>query len=108
MCHCLACQRRTGSVLSVQMRFPRAQVRIEGESRAWRRVAESGNTLEFHFCPTCGSTVYWLLDAMPDLVAVTVGNFADPTIPPPRYSVWEEHRHPWTTHIAAHPMENKK
>ena len=27
VCHCLACQRRTGSVFGMQARFPRAQVR---------------------------------------------------------------------------------
>ena len=30
ICHCLACQRRTGSVFGVQARWPREQARIEG------------------------------------------------------------------------------
>jgi len=34
----------------------------------------------------------------PELIAVRIGNFADPTFPPPRVSVWErDHRHPWVT-----------
>ena len=59
MCHCLECQRRTGAVISNQARFPREQVTIVGKATAWMRTAESGNALTFHFCPTCGSTVYW-------------------------------------------------
>jgi hypothetical protein len=106
MCHCIACQRRTGAPLSVQMRFPRSQVRASGRSSTWRRGAESGNTLEYHFCPDCGSTVWWTIDAQPDLIAVAVGMFADPSIPAPRFSVWERTRHGWTTHIASHPMEH--
>jgi hypothetical protein len=26
-------------------------------STAYRRIADSGNAIRFHFCPTCGSTV---------------------------------------------------
>ena len=59
MCHCLECQRRTGAVISNQARFRREQVTFAGKATAWMRTAESGNGLTFHFCPTCGSTVYW-------------------------------------------------
>jgi len=57
ICHCLECQRRTGAVISNQARFRREQVTFAGEAKEWRRTAESGNLLTFHFCPTCGSTV---------------------------------------------------
>jgi hypothetical protein len=59
MCHCLECQRRTGGVISNQARFRREQVSFAGKATAWMRMAESGNALTFHFCPICGSTVYW-------------------------------------------------
>jgi hypothetical protein len=97
MCHCLACQRRTGAVLSNQARFARKQVTVEGRATAWTRKAESGNTLTFHFCPVCGSTVYWDNTGFPDLVTVAIGTFADPGFPPPTVAVWEECRHPWVT-----------
>ena len=50
---------------------------------AWMRTAESGNALTFHFCPTCGSTVYWEGEGFPGYVAVAIGNFADPNFPAP-------------------------
>ena len=95
LCHCLECQRRTGAVISNQARFPRGQVAFVGHSTAWRRTAESGNVLTFHFCPTCGSTVYWENEGFPGIVAVAIGNFADPSFPAPTIAVWEESRHPW-------------
>jgi hypothetical protein len=55
----LECQRRTGAVISNQARFRREQVTFAGKATAWMRTAESGNALTFHFCPTCGCTVYW-------------------------------------------------
>ena len=97
VCHCTECQRRTGSVFGVQARFPASAVTIDGPSAGWTRTADSGNTIEFHFCPNCGSTVYYLPHAEPDLVAVAVGAFADAAFPAPRVSVYESRRHPWVT-----------
>jgi hypothetical protein len=97
MCHCLECQRRTGAVISNQARFRREQITFGGKSTAWRRTAESGNVLTFHFCPTCGSTVYWEGQGFPGYVAVAIGAFADQHFPPPTIAVWEESRHPWVT-----------
>jgi hypothetical protein len=95
MCHCLACQRRTGSAFGVQARWRADQVRIEGPSTIYVRTGDSGGVGTMHFCPTCGSTVYWTIDSMPDAVAVAVGAFADPSFPAPRISVYEARKHPW-------------
>src|SRR5262249_39101654 len=89
------CQRRTGAAISNQARFRREQVTFAGKSTAWMRTAESGNALTFHFCPTCGSTVYGEAEGFPGYVAVAMGNFADPNFPAPTIAVWEETRPPW-------------
>ena len=95
LCHCLACQRRTGAVISNQARFRREQVTFAGKSAEWMRTAESGNAMTFHFCPTCGSTVFWENDGFPGHITVAIGNFADPNFPAPTIAVWEQSRHPW-------------
>jgi hypothetical protein len=100
MCHCLECQRRTGAVISNQARFHREQVTFCGQATTWKRKAESGNALTFHFCPTCGSTVCWEGEGFPGYVAVAIGNFADPKFPAPTLAVWEESRHPWVSLLA--------
>lgn len=95
VCHCLACQRRTGSAFSVQARFARANVTIEGRSSLYVLAGDSGQKATFHFCPNCGATVYYHADQSPEVIAIPVGAFADPTFPPPVYSVYEERRHRW-------------
>ena len=95
VCHCLACQRRTGSVFAAQARFPLEAVILDGPSREFARTGDEGTTARFHFCPDCGDTVYYLMDAVPDAVAIPVGAFADPTFPPPQVEVYESRRHPW-------------
>src|ERR1700729_1821188 len=96
VCHCLACQRRTGSVFGVQSRFARERARILGRSSEFVRVSDEGDeTATFNFCPACGATVYYVVDSTPDVIAIPVGAFADPSFPPPRVSVWEERSHRW-------------
>jgi hypothetical protein len=95
ICHCLACQRRTGSAFSVQARFDAEQVRTEGRSIEYVRVSDKGEARIFSFCPECGTTVFYKTETAPELIAVPVGAFADPAFPAPTVSVWESRRHPW-------------
>jgi hypothetical protein len=98
MCHCLACQRRTGSPFGAQARFPADPVEITGRaSRYVRHSDEEDEERTFCFCPDCGATVYYTTAAAPDMVAVPVGAFADPSFPAPRISVWESRRHAWVS-----------
>jgi hypothetical protein len=107
ICHCLECQKRTGSVFATQARFARADVAIEGRSSQWTRIGDSGGGATFHFCPACGSTVYWEPAGIPELLYVAVGAFADPDFPPPRVSVYEERQHPWTLAVGELPLDHQ-
>lgn len=104
VCHCLACQRRTGSVFGAQARFAQEAVAISGVSKAFVRIGDEGTRLTFNFCPDCGATVYYEIPE--GFVAIPVGAFADPSFPAPSVSVYEERMHPWVhipgdvTHIA--------
>jgi hypothetical protein len=95
MCHCLGCQRRTGSVFGVQARFPRENVAISGKSTGFVRVGDSGGKATFHFCPNCGATVFYELAGHEAFLGIPVGAFADPGFPAPRVSIYEERMHDW-------------
>jgi hypothetical protein len=95
MCHCLACQRRTGSVLGVGAYFPQENVVITGVTREFIRLTDAGNEFVTHFCPTCGTSMHWHSNKNPGLIGVAVGAFADPSFPPPIRSVWEQSKHSW-------------
>jgi hypothetical protein len=96
ICHCLACQRRSGSAFAIQARWPSDRVTITGTANEYVITGDEGSKAKFRFCPTCGTTVYYDSDGMPGMVAVPVGTFADPTFPPPQRSVYSGRRHPWT------------
>jgi len=95
ICHCLACQRRTGGPFAAQARFRREDVQLSGTSTTFVRVGDEGPGARFHFCPTCGATVFYEPITMPEFLAIPVGAFADPGFPAPTVSVYEERMHAW-------------
>lgn len=95
ICHCLACQRRTGSVFGAQARFRRENVSLSGKSTRYVRVGDEGSRVTFHFCPHCGATVYYEPEGLEEFLAIPVGAFAEPSFPAPSVSVYEERMHGW-------------
>lgn len=94
-CHCLDCQRRTGSAFGVGAYFPREHVVVSGLAKEFVRATESGNDFCTYFCPVCGTSTHWYSTRNPDLIGVAAGAFADPSFPPPVRSVWERSMHGW-------------
>jgi hypothetical protein len=95
ICHCLACQRRSGSVFAAQARFSREAVTVAGHSTTFVRVGGSGARATFHFCPRCGTTVWYEAEGLEAFLMIPVGVFADPDFPSPGVSVHEERMHAW-------------
>jgi len=100
VCHCLNCKKRSGSAFAVQARWPRDQITLEGQSNTFVKVADSGNRATFHFCPECGSDVYYEIDGKFDakfnnLLAIPLGAFDDPFFLSPQFSVWEVRKPDW-------------
>ncbi len=88
LCSCTECQRRTGSVYGVSAYFPRSAVAVSGNTTAYTRLGGAGRRLTFHFCPSCGTTLYWYAEMFPALIGVAVGGFADREFPAPSLAVW--------------------
>lgn len=95
VCHCHACQRRTGSVFGAQARFPRQAVEFSGTATEYTRVGDDGGRCTFSFCPVCGATVHYVIEGMEDHIAIPVGAFADSAFPAPSFSVYEARMHAW-------------
>ena len=95
ICHCFACQKRTGSVFGVQARFLRDQVVTEGKTTQYVRLTEDDDKIVYHFCPQCGATVFWYIESLPELIGTGVGNFTNPNFPTPTVAVYEARKHSW-------------
>lgn len=95
VCHCLDCQRRSGSSYAAQVRYPTGQVTVTGEAQVFTRTADSGNSSTHHFCPACGCEMWYVARPFREMMAVPIGRFADPAFPEPQYSVYEARKHGW-------------
>ena len=96
MCHCVDCQRRTGSLFSIAAFFERSAVSVvDGASKTFTRNSVVGKLVTFHFCPECGSTVFWEPERMPRLIGVAGDAFGDPSFPQPEQSVFTRYKHAW-------------
>lgn len=99
VCHCLNCQKRSGSAFAFQARWPDDRLQLTGEFKEWSQAGDSGKVATLRFCPVCGATVVFANEDMPGVTAVSVGAFADPDFPPPQYSVYENRKHAWVAVI---------
>jgi hypothetical protein len=95
LCHCKACQRRTGTAFHFGTGWAKTQVRIEGKHKIYQRGADSGSNIRFYFCPNCGTSLYWESDRNPLGCGVAGGAFVDASLPPPTSSIFEEDMHDW-------------
>ena len=95
VCHCLACQRRTGSVFAALAGFA-PPYEVTGEATEYVRTGDHGARFRFRFCPVCGTNLFRTEEGHEERsVSVAVGGFADPGFPPPQDSVYDCRRHPW-------------
>jgi tetratricopeptide (TPR) repeat protein len=81
----------------MQAAFKADQVEVAGRFSGFTRTSDEADSKEhaFHFCPDCGSQVFYTEPTEPDLIVVSVGSFADPSFPPPTESGYDGSRHQW-------------
>jgi glyoxylase-like metal-dependent hydrolase (beta-lactamase superfamily II) len=81
----------------MQAGFRADQVQVTGSFNDYSRISDESDRKEhvFHFCPECGSQVFYTEPEEADLIVVSVGSFADPSFPPPTESGYDSRRHPW-------------
>lgn len=96
-CHCLDCQKSSGTGHTAMIAFPAGAVHIEGRTTTYQSPADSGGTCTRHFCPRCGSRLFGTSTGMPGLFTVSATALDDPTIFKPMMSVYTKRRQPWDT-----------
>ena len=99
VCHCTNCKRRTGSAFGISAYFARdAVVRQVGQTHvyAFHHAAQDHDQAR-HFCARCGTTRFWFVSALPDLIGIAGGCFAGEALPEPTYSVTDGQREPWVS-----------
>ena len=102
LCHCLNCKRRTGSAFAWNATYKEGKVEIDGPHASFTRTSEEGFWVRHHFCPTCGTRIFYAIERRPGMISIPAGAFADPDFPPPTVQVYDERACPWLPEL---PLE---
>jgi hypothetical protein len=95
VCHCEDCKRMTGSAFGISAYFLRSDVtEMKGEPTVYA-VRRRDDDQEFHFCKTCGGTVFWYTGARPHLIGIAGGCFPVGSLGEPSISAKHPQKLPW-------------
>lgn len=100
-CWCRQCQQIAAGGPTHNAIFPTPAVRITGPLAASTWTAASGNTLTFHFCPSCGTQVYGQSSARPHLMTLRFGVLDQPHGLRPEVVIWTDDAPDWAVFDSA-------
>jgi len=95
VCWCRLCQYLGAGNATVNVCFPTAAVTIEGETRDFRSVADSGSVMHRRFCATCGTQLFSEAEARPHLIYVRAGSLDQPEVARPAATIWTSQAPSW-------------
>ncbi|BCW90983.1 hypothetical protein sos41_41600 [Alphaproteobacteria bacterium SO-S41] len=87
-CHCLHCQRLSGTDATVSLHLKAEAVSVEGELVRYRRTADSGRQIDAARCAACGTRLFHEPVSVPELVLVAAGTLDDAGWAIPVSHIW--------------------
>ena len=95
-CHCGSCKKRTGSAYGVSVMVESDSVKeFTGETKIFRRRGDSGNQVQYEFCPNCGTTLRWFVEIVPGRQAFAGGTFDNLENIKPIAEIYSQVALPW-------------
>ena len=105
ICHCKNCQRQSGSAFSENLICRSGTVSVTGRLAVFDDTADSGNSIQRHFCPACGSPCTTTAASMPDITIVKAGLLQDTSIIAPTVETWCASKQAWLPPLASTSFE---
>jgi hypothetical protein len=94
-CWCRVCQYFAAGGATVNAIFPKSAIAIEGETRDYVSVADSGAVMHRRFCPTCGTHLFSEAEPRPHLIIIRVGTLDEPDAVRPMATIWTRSAPSW-------------
>ena len=95
VCHCLDCQKSTGSAFADQVVVAADSFTLTGESVPMERASSSGGVTSYFICPACHSRIGSRNSARPAMVLVRGGSLDDPAPLRPFAHLWVRRKRAW-------------
>jgi hypothetical protein len=95
VCHCQECRKQSGSAFGISVIVRRGDFRLlQGRVECWSRAADSGNTIDCFFCPSCGTRVWHGAREREDTLSVKGGSLDKPLDLTQAVHIWTSRKLP--------------
>ncbi len=95
-CHCLNCQRQTGSAFVVNVLIEADRVEVTGEPQRVEVPRDDGSTQEIFRCPSCQVALYSTY-SYPTVYFVRAGTLDEPASVSPDVHIFTRSKLPWVS-----------
>jgi len=94
-CHCLDCQRQTGSAFAINALIEADRVRVEGEVPPSRMPTDSGTPHDIFRCVACGTALWSVYGGRQKVRFMRVGTLDEPAAIEPDVHIYTRSKQPW-------------
>lgn len=94
-CHCLDCQKSTGSAFADQLIVSTDALVLEGRRMTYSAERPSGGVTTHQHCPECFSRVCNANTVYPAMTIVRAGTLDDPSLLAPFAHIWVSRKRDW-------------
>lgn len=102
LCHCTDCRRHAGAPMVGWTMYPVGACTV---TRGTPKIYASSEHGRRHFCPDCGTGLFYKNDAMlPGIIDIQSATFDDPAAVPARVHIQTADRIPWMATAHELPM----
>lgn len=95
VCHCIDCQRFTGSAFSTVIAVPSSAPRLTGALKTFTKQGDTGKSIHRRFCPECGSGIVDEAEALPGIAMINAGSLDDRSWLKPQSEIYCDSAQPW-------------
>lgn len=95
VCHCIHCQKQSGSAFSTILSVPESALELRGEPTVYHDHGESGKAVDRIFCGTCGSPLISKVEVAPGMAFIKAGTLDDASSFEPTMHFWTRSKQCW-------------
>ncbi len=100
VCHCTHCQKQSGAMFSTNLVASETAYEQTGVTKVFNDRGDSGQSVDRHFCPACGSPILSRAGIMPGMVLLKAGTLDDMRDLVPVIEVYADHAASWVAPVA--------
>ena len=95
-CHCLDCQKSTGSGKATIMLIPKDELKISGELKFYTVTGSAGSHVTRGFCENCGSPLVSFVEENADIRFIKLGSLNDSSWVNVESNFWSSTANSWS------------